>query len=187
MTGPVHESGERAAPSAGAEPPVPAGGGPETVLAEPSQRLVARLVDMLIVGVPVATAATEIFPRETAQTVVAPLAFAGVFLVYEALQLAVWGRTVGKRLTGLRVVSADGSRLRVAQAAVRSVIYAVPPAARPVPVLNVLAGIFWLAEIGLLFEGAHRQALHDRAAGTLVVDTRPRSRPSPNAGEHAGE
>jgi uncharacterized RDD family membrane protein YckC len=146
----------------------------EAVLAEPSQRLVARLVDTLIVGVPLATAATEIFPRETAQTVVAPIAFAAVFLVYEVVQLAIWGRTVGKRLTGIRVVSADGTRLRAGQAVARSAIYALPPAARPVPVLNVLAGIFWLAEIGLLFEGEHRQALHDRAAGTLVVDTRPR-------------
>jgi uncharacterized RDD family membrane protein YckC len=144
----------------------------EAALAEPAQRLVARLVDTLIVGVPLATAATELFSRQTAQTVVAPLAFAVLYLVYESVQLALWGRTVGKRLTGIQVVSADGARLRVSQALVRSAIYAVPPAARPVPVLNVLAGIFWLAEIGLLFEGTHRQALHDRAAGTLVVDVR---------------
>jgi uncharacterized RDD family membrane protein YckC len=111
--------------------------------------------------------------------VVAPLAFAVVYLVYEVVQLALWGRTVGKRLTGIRVVSADGARLRPSQALVRSAIYALPPAARPVPVLNVIAGIFWLAEIGLLFEGEHRQALHDRVAGTLVVDTR--SRPAPVA------
>lgn len=147
---------------------------PGAVLAEPAQRLVARLVDTLIVGIPLAAAAAEIFPRETAQRIVAPVAFAGVFLVYEALQLALWGRTVGKRLTGLRVVSVDGGRLRAGQAMVRSAIYALPPAARPVPVLNVLAGVFWFAEIGLLFEGVHRQALHDRAAGTLVIDTRPR-------------
>ena len=150
-----------------------------TALAEPSQRLVARLVDTLIVGVPLATAATEIFPRETAQTVVAPIAFAAVYLVYEAVQLAVWGRTVGKRLTGIRVVSADGGPLRVPQVLVRSAIYAVPPAARPIPVLNVLAGIFWLAEIGLIFEGDLHQALHDRAAGTLVIDVRSRPRPEP--------
>jgi uncharacterized RDD family membrane protein YckC len=148
-----------------------------TALAEPSQRLVARLVDTLIVGVPLATAATEIFPRETAQTVVAPIAIAVTYLVYEVVQLAVWGRTVGKRLTGIRVVSADGGRLRLPQVLVRSAIYALPPAARPVPVLNVLAGIFWLAGIGLMFEGDQRQALHDRAAGTVVVDTRSRPRP----------
>jgi uncharacterized RDD family membrane protein YckC len=146
----------------------------EAALAEPSQRLVARLVDTLIVGVPLATAATELFSRQTAQTVVAPIAFAAVFLVYEAVQVALWGRTLGKRLTGIRVVSVDGGPVRVSQALVRSAIYALPPAARPVPVLNVLAGVFWLAEIGLLFEGDHRQALHDRAAGTLVVDLRSR-------------
>lgn len=148
-------------------------------LAEPSQRLVARLVDTLIVGVPLATAATELFSRETAQAVVAPVAFAAVFLVYEVVQLAVWGATIGKRLTGVRVVSADGHRLRPVQVLARSAIYALPPAARPVPVLNVLAGIFWLAGIGLMFEGVHRQALHDRAAGTLVIDTRPRPAHAP--------
>ncbi len=143
-------------------------------LAEPSQRLVARLVDTLIVGVPLATIVTALFSRHTAQTVVAPVAFAAVYLVYEAVQVALWGRTVGKWLTGIAIVSADGERLRVSQALVRSVIYALPPAARPVPVLNVIAGFFWVAEVGLLYEGAHRQALHDRAAGTLVVNTRPR-------------
>lgn len=144
------------------------------VLAEPAQRLVARLVDTLIVGVPIATAATELFPRERAQAVVAPIAFAAVYFGYEAVQLALWGRTVGKRLTGLRVVTADGGRPSPLQAVVRSAIYALPPAARPVPVLNVLAGLFWIGEVALLFEGGSRQALHDRAAGTFVLDVRPR-------------
>jgi uncharacterized RDD family membrane protein YckC len=148
-------------------------------VAEPSQRLVARIIDTLIVGVPIATAATELFERETAQTLVAPITFAVVFFLYEAVQLAVWGRTVGKRLTGLRVVSVTGDRPTVPQALVRAVIYALPPAARPVPILNALAAIFWLAENGLMFEGAYRQALHDRAAGTLVIDVRPRAAAEP--------
>ena len=142
------------------------------VIAEPSQRLVARLVDTLIVGVPVATVAAELFPRTTAQTVVAPIGFAVVFLVYEAVQLGLWGRTVGKRLTGLAVVSADGEPLRPGRALGRAAIYALPAAARPVPVLNVFAAIFWLADVGLLFEGERRQTLHDRVAGTLVIDIR---------------
>ncbi|MCO5968122.1 RDD family protein [Actinoallomurus soli] len=141
-------------------------------VAEPSQRLVARIIDILIVGVPIGLGATELFPRETAQRVVAPLAFAVAFFLYEAVQVAIWGRTVGKRLTGLRVISVTGERPTVVQALVRTAIYTLPPAARPVPVLNILAGIFWLAENGLLFEGSYRQALHDRAAGTLVLDVR---------------
>lgn len=139
-------------------------------IAEPAQRLVARIIDTLIVGVPVGLTAAELFPRQTAQTVVAPITFAALFLAYESVQLAVWGRTVGKRLTGIRVVSAaDGGRPTALQAVIRAAIYALPPAARPVPILNVVAAIFWLAEIGLMFEGAYRQALHDRAAGTVVV------------------
>lgn len=142
-------------------------------LAEPSQRLVARIIDTLIVGVPIATVATELFPRDTAQAVVAPIAFAVTFFLYEAVQLTVWGRTVGKRLTGLRVISVTGEPPTLTQALIRAAIYALPPAARPVPILNVLAGIFWLAENGFLLEGSYRQALHDRAAGTLVIDLRP--------------
>jgi uncharacterized RDD family membrane protein YckC len=141
-------------------------------IAEPSQRLVARIVDTLIVGVPVATAATELFPHPAAQTVAAPIGFAVAFFVYEALQLALWGRTIGKRLTGIAVVALDGALPRPSQALVRAAVYALPPAARPIPVLNVLLAIGWLAGAGLLFEGTRRQALHDRLAGTLVVDTR---------------
>ena len=140
------------------------------MIAEPAQRLVARIIDILLVGIPVASAAEGLFPHRTAQTVVAPLAFAVIFLAYDAVQLAVWGRTVGKRLTGIRVASVtDGGRPGAIQSLVRAAIFALPSAARPVPVLNALAGLFWLGEIGLLFEGAYRQALHDRAAGTVVV------------------
>jgi uncharacterized RDD family membrane protein YckC len=135
-------------------------------VAEPSQRLVARLVDTLIVGVPLATVATE--PYST-QTVLAPVGFAAVFLVYESVQLVFWGRTVGKRLTGIKVVSADGGRLRASPALARAAVYALPPAARPVPVLNVLAAIFLLVDAALVFDRPYRQTLHDRAAGTVVV------------------
>ena len=155
-------------------------------IAEPSQRLVARIIDTLIVGVPVATIATELFPRQTAQAVVAPIAFAVIFFLYEVVQLAVWGRTAGKRLTGLQVISVTGERPTAVQALIRAAIYALPPAARPVPILNILAAIFWLAENGLQFEGAYRQALHDRAAGTLVIDVRPRVAAEPGPTDEPG-
>lgn len=137
-------------------------------VAEPSQRLVARIVDTLIVGVPLATAATGMFSPQAAM---APVVFAAVFFVYEAVQLALWGQTVGKRLTGIKVVSAAGGRPRASQVLARAAIYALPPAVRPLPVLNVLAAIFWLADAGLVFERPYRQTLHDRAAGTIVVRT----------------
>jgi uncharacterized RDD family membrane protein YckC len=154
-------------------------GGVDAVIAEPSQRVVARLVDTLIVGVPIATAASELFARQTAQTVVAPVAFAALFFVYEVVQVILWGRTIGKRLTGIMIVSADGRPLRAHQALARSAIYALPPAARPLPVLNVFAAMFWIADVALVFEGTRRQTLHDRVAGTLVIDVRSRASHQP--------
>jgi uncharacterized RDD family membrane protein YckC len=135
-------------------------------IAEPSQRLVARLVDTLIVGVPLAIAVSGL---HASQAAVAPVGFAAIYLAYESLQLALWGRTIGKRLTGIVVVSADGGPLRASQALARAAVYALPPAARPVPVLNVLAAILWLGDGALVFDRPYRQTLHDRAAGTLVV------------------
>jgi uncharacterized RDD family membrane protein YckC len=144
-----------------------------SVVAEPAQRLVARIVDTLVVGIPVVTIVSPFFGQQTVRVVAAPIAFAVTFFFYEAIQLALWGRTVGKRFAGIKVVSAiDEGPPNVLQALVRAAVYAFPPGLRPVPILNVMAGIFWLVDIGLLLERPHRQALHDRLAGTLVQQSR---------------
>lgn len=141
----------------------------EPGVAEPAQRLVARLVDTLIVGIPVVTIASAFFGQETVRVAAGPIAFAVTFFCYETIQLALWGRTIGKRFARIEVVSAvDEGPPNLLQAVVRAAVYSFPPGFRPVPVLNVLAGIFWLVDIGLLLERPHRQALHDRMAGTLV-------------------
>ncbi|MFC6932150.1 RDD family protein [Actinomadura yumaensis] len=76
------------------------------VLAEPGQRLLARIVDTLLVGLPVVMVVREVAPRGDFD-VVAPPAVAALLFVYEAVQLAVWGRTLGKRFAGIEVVRAD--------------------------------------------------------------------------------
>lgn len=150
-------------------------------LAEPGQRLLARIVDTLIVGVPVIVVVRELVSGHTVD-VVAPPVVAGFMLLYESIQLALWGRTLGKRLAGIEVVLAvpgeqdptgnggESARLGVLRAVLRAAVYSLPIAARPIPVLGLLAGVFWVANAGLLYEGARRQALHDRLAGTLVVN-----------------
>lgn len=175
------------------------------LLAEPGQRLLARIVDTLIVGLPVILVVREAVSG-AALNLVAPPAIAGCLLVYEAVQLALWGRTPGKRYAGIEVVRAehvraeavldrhdedappdvpgdgggdrpalapapgtDPARLGALRGALRAAIYAVPIVARPVPVAGLLAGVFWVANAGLLYEGRSRQALHDRLAGTVVV------------------
>ncbi|RMI45375.1 RDD family protein [Actinomadura harenae] len=136
--------------------------------AEPGQRLLARIVDTLAVGLPVVLVLRAVLPHDTADHW-SPTAVASALLVYEAVQLALWGRTLGKRVAGVRVVTADGSRPDPARAALRAAVYAVPIALRPVPVLGLLAGIFWVVNVGTAFRGPERRAVHDRMAGTGVV------------------
>ncbi|MGW3771257.1 RDD family protein [Actinomadura verrucosospora] len=191
-------------------------------LAEPGQRLLARVVDTLVVGVPVVLVVRELVSGHTAD-VIAPSAVAGCMLLYEAVQLALWGRTLGKRVAGIEVVAAtaqeapeaspEGSggaggsaglgdvsalpvsvpgfvpaeaaapngaevvdastRPDVLRCVLRAAVYSVPIGLRPIPVLGLLASVFWVVSAGVLFEGSRRQAVHDRLAGTLVVK-RPR-------------
>jgi uncharacterized RDD family membrane protein YckC len=155
-------------------------------LAEPGQRLVARVVDTLVVGLPVALVVRSEavgLPETEADLLTAPV-LAVLLLVYEWVQLALWGRTLGKRFAGIEVAAEprrDGPGLGFGRALLRSAVYAVPIAARPVPLLGVAAGLFWVANAGLLFEGTRRQALHDRFAGTVVVRS-PQAEAVPDGG-----
>jgi uncharacterized RDD family membrane protein YckC len=145
--------------------------------AEPAQRLVARIVDTLLVALPVVLVTRATLPRVTAE-IVASAGLAILLVVYDSVQHARWGQTLGKRLTGIRVVSApvegagEGGLPRPSQALVRAAVYALPIAPRAVPILGVLAGIFWVTNVGLLLERPRLQALHDRIAGTAVVSVR---------------
>jgi uncharacterized RDD family membrane protein YckC len=141
--------------------------------AEPAQRLVARIVDTLVVALPVVLVARATLPLVTAE-VVASIGLAALLVVYDSVQHARWGQTLGKRLTGIRVVpeSGEDSRPSPSQALLRGAVYALPIAARSVPFFGVVAGIFWVANVGLLLERPRRQALHDRLAGTTVVSIR---------------
>jgi uncharacterized RDD family membrane protein YckC len=199
-------TGKRSNRPAGAEPVA------GVVLAEPGQRLVARLIDTLIVGPPVALVARSLWPESAygvrpAETATA-LGVAALYLLYDAIQHALWGRTIGKRLTGIRVVrvvpygaesgqgghgggaggrQAEGARaaevvqarLGVPRTLLRAALFALPIAARPVPVLSVLAGLFWVANAAWVLEGGNRLALHDRVAATTVIRAEPASAPAP--------
>jgi uncharacterized RDD family membrane protein YckC len=207
-------TGKRSSRPAGAEPVA------GVVLAEPGQRLVARLIDTLIVGPPVALVARSLLPESAygvrpAETATA-IGVAVVYLLYDTIQHALWGRTIGKRLTGIRVVhvvpygaesgqrghgggpggQAKGSqypegvraRLGLPRALLRAALFALPIAARPVPVLSVVAGLFWVANAAWVLEGGNRLALHDRVAATTVIragPTRADTPPAPPASDSA--
>ena len=69
---------------------------------------------------------------------------------------SITGQTVGKRILGLRVVTAAGEPLKARQAFLRWVGYLVS------------AAFFYLGFIWVAFDG-RKQGWHDKIAGTLVV------------------
>lgn len=156
-------------------------------IADPGQRLLARIVDTLVVGVPVVLAVRATASHGMADVIVAPL-LAVALLVYEAVQLALWGgRTLGKRLAAVTVVlegagGAGGAGDAAPEgrppglvwwrAILRSAVYALPIAARPVPLLSVMAGIWLVVNAAACLERPRRQAGHDRLVGTVVMTRR---------------
>ncbi|HEU5155501.1 MAG TPA: RDD family protein [Streptosporangiaceae bacterium] len=108
--------------------------------------------------------------------------------LYEAIQLGMSGQTIGKRIVGLRVVRADpaGEQVTVGQAVWRAMInnigYQIP-----VFLFLLLAVKVFQPALLLMFGAAAalvvfylraawdqplHQAVHDRYAGTVVIDER---------------
>lgn len=113
-------------------------------------------------------------------------ALLGFFLrtPYYILSELIWnGRTLGKRITGIRVVNMDGRRLTPHQVTARNLMKEVEIFG-PMGLLagmetqgaweNVLAGLWLLVVVVVPLANRRRQRLGDIVAGTLVVDT-PRS------------
>jgi len=88
-------------------------------------------------------------------------------LVYETLAVWRWGRTVGKWAMGTRVVGMpDGAPLDLSRSFLRSL---VPATVGAVPQIGVLfsVGVYTWAFVDPL-----RQGVHDKAAGSIVVQAR---------------
>ncbi|MFC4534296.1 RDD family protein [Sphaerisporangium dianthi] len=131
------------------------------------RRLFAGLVDILIVGVltsPFSATVTERAADGSIEAVrtVNGVGVAVIWFLYFWLLTAFWnGQTLGKRLFRLRVVQFPTQEAVTAgQAAVREIVYGVFGV---VCCLGV-ADLLWI-----LFDGK-KQALHDKAASTIVVD-----------------
>jgi uncharacterized RDD family membrane protein YckC len=108
--------------------------------------------------------------------------------IYEAVQLSMWGRTLGKRVLGLGVVQARpaGSPLTTTQAIWRAGITHIAYQLG-VFFFLVLAVMVWdylaygmvlvwagalMAYLWAIWDQPLHQSLHDRFAGTLVIDER---------------
>ncbi|NJP89731.1 RDD family protein [Nonomuraea sp. FMUSA5-5] len=134
------------------------------------RRLFAGVLDLLIVNVAVgpftwtswspvwdgSRDGTQPYPVE--HTFVAGL----VAFLYFWLLHAFWnGQTLGKKLFGLRVVSEFGGRIGVGQAAVRQAVFTA---------LGWLCCVGSLVDLGWILFDPRKQAVHDKAARTVVVN-----------------
>jgi len=111
-----------------------------------------------------------------------PIASLGGFLVifgYPVVCDALLdGRTVGRRLTGLRLVTEDGGRVGFLAAAVRNIVR----------IVDFLPGAYSVGALAVIVS-TRNQRVGDMAAGTLVVRAAPVRRGSavPGAGRVAPE
>ncbi|MCT9929747.1 RDD family protein [Planotetraspora sp. A-T 1434] len=175
----------------GAVAPIPPGA--PAPLAEWWQRLVARLIDGVIVGIPFGIVSAVItgavvtqgyFDIRTGNSVETSGVFLAALLVsliagavmvaYEFLMLKRGGQTVGKIVMGIRVVpvggTLDAGGLSTEVAGKRAAVVYGPQLLRWIPIVEYLVGIFALVNVlWLLWDKPLQQALHDKVANTIVV------------------
>lgn len=122
------------------------------------------LLSGLVVGGLVLAGASASDAVDGTPAVWATVAFTLAGLIYETVGVWRWGRTLGKLLSGTRVVHVtDGGSVALSAAMIRSL---VPAAFSVVPQVGLFLGfgVYLLA-----FFDLRRQGLHDKAAGTLVA------------------
>lgn len=140
------------------EQPVPAAQGAPGGM---GRRLVARLIDGLLVGV-VTSALGAAMDFNVLWLTGTALVVYGYFVVLDA----TWGTTVGKRLLGMRVVGPDGGPIPFANAAAReafTLVGAVPFAG---PFLALAA---WIAIGVTASQDPNKRGFHDRMGGGTTV------------------
>ncbi|MEV8636119.1 RDD family protein [Streptosporangium sp. NPDC051023] len=164
-------------------------------LAEWWQRLVARIIDGIILAIPTviisfvlaAVLVTAGGFDATTGTITAPsgaflagflttLVAGLIYIAYEFLMLKQNGQTVGKMVMGIKVVRIGGtlqgglsSDLAVKRA---GVLYG-PYALSGIPILGIVFNIFSLVNVLWQFwDKPLQQTLHDKVATTVVVKTK---------------
>ncbi|MFF1596606.1 RDD family protein [Streptomyces mirabilis] len=173
--------GDQPPPHGGGDPYGPGGpyGGDPLAgmppLADSGKRTVARIIDMILVGIVVwlltwafgvmqynMNADKIEYSRGFGQSVIAAVLYVG----YDTIMISRSGQTLGKKLFNLRVANLDnGSTPSVQSTLVRSLVLWIPFA--------FCCACIWTAIAGgwSYFDKPYKQGLHDKAAKTVVVST----------------
>jgi uncharacterized RDD family membrane protein YckC len=144
-------------------------------LADSVRRTLARIIDMLLVGV-VAWLLTLAFgvaeydmngdEIEVGKSFGQSLVAAVLYIAYDTLLTARTGQTLGKKLLKMRVANLDnGATPSVQSALVRALVLWFPFA--------FCCACIWTAISGgwSFFDKPYKQGLHDKPAKTVVVST----------------
>lgn len=134
-------------------------------LASSGRRLVARIIDALVVSIPVLLILWGTIGFNTSSTRQSwdeSAVVAVVYLIYEGLMFSRDGQTLGKKWMNIRVAMlADGSAPTKAAAWLRAATYVV---------LAWICCVFWLINVVWhLWDRPYRQCVHDKVARTVVV------------------
>lgn len=142
---------------------------PGTVVLAPMwRRVVAQVIDQLIVLLPVVAVAVGLGVRDvddiTDHAFAINVAVIATAFAYEFLMIGAWGRTLGKFALGTRVVRIDtGGQVLWYSSAIRAL---VPLAAGVIPGIGQILSLLVYVRA---FLDPRNQGWHDRAAGTIVV------------------
>ncbi|TXS40647.1 RDD family protein [Streptomyces sp. uw30] len=180
-------------PPYGGQPPPPPGGGPYggdpygsggypadplagmPPLADSGKRTLARILDMILVGIVVwlltwGFGVTELdvdtdkveYGKSLAQSAIAAV----LYIAYDTALTVRTGQTLGKKLLNLRVANLDnGATPSVQTNLIRAAVLWIPFA--------FCCACIWTAICGgwSYFDRPYKQGLHDKAAKTVVVST----------------
>ncbi|MFE6283166.1 RDD family protein [Streptomyces sp. NPDC057877] len=159
---------------AGPPPSDPLAGMPP--LADSARRTLARIIDMILVGIVVwlitwplgigeYNVDTDEF--ETASTVGQSVVAAVLYMAYDTILTARTGQTLGKKWLGKRVANLDnGATPSMQTSLLRAAVLWIPFA--------FCCACLWTAIAGgwSFFDRPYKQGLHDKAAKTVVVSAR---------------
>ncbi|MEV0277176.1 RDD family protein [Streptomyces sp. NPDC050610] len=139
-------------------------------LAGRGRRLVARIIDGLIVGIPVSVIVSLAVggynpTKDTVKSTSMSVIIAIVYFVYEGLMLTSRGQTVGKRMMKIRVAMLENGAIPAGRPGwARAATYSLPE------IVPCCGFIFWLVNVlWCTWDKPYQQCLHDKAARTVVV------------------
>ncbi|MFH8236884.1 RDD family protein [Streptomyces sp. NPDC018321] len=173
----------------GAPPPPGGGGGPYgggpyptdplagmPPLADSGKRVLARIIDMILVGIVVWLLSWAFNVQEyqvdgedisVGKSFGQSLIAAVLYIAYDTYMTAKTGQTLGKKWLGMRVANLDnGATPSVQTSLIRALVLWIPFAFCCACVWTIIAG-GWS-----FFDRPYKQGLHDKAAKTVVVSTR---------------